>query len=107
VDRLVQAGGQRRLEDVHPEGPVQALDQAEGGGSREQGQRVGQLGAGLAAPGGLPGHHSAVGGSRAVQPAHRLEVGSQAGRVADQLLDQLTGVPRPVQVRQQGVSHGA
>ena len=101
VHRLVHPGRQHLLEDQRAEGPVQPFHQAERGRLAQQGERVGELGAGPATAGGLPAHHLVVG-----QPAHRLEVGPELPRVGDELLDEGSGPAGAVErVDQAGGGH--
>ena len=93
VDGLLQPRLDHPVEDVAAERPVQPLDEAEADRLVQEGERVGELGAGLAASGGLPADHRVVG-----EPAYRLQVGAELCGVGDQLLDEDTGAAGAVEV---------
>jgi hypothetical protein len=75
------------LERERAERPVDPLDQPQRLRLCEQRQRVGELGAGLAAPGRLVADDGAVG-----EPHDRLVVGPQLAWVGEQLVDEATDV---------------
>ncbi len=80
------AGLEGDVEGVAAPGPVEALGEAEAVGALEERQGVADLGAGLAPSGRLLGDEDVVG-----EATYGLEVGSEEGRVGDELLDRHAG----------------